>query len=39
MAYRLFYYIEALKDKIKSADIWSEVTGSDHCPVVLELDL
>ena len=28
-----------LKDKIKSADIWSEVQGSDHCPVVLELDI
>ena len=39
--WRIDYFIvsDRLKDKIKSADIWSEVTGSDHCPVVLELDL
>ena len=38
--WRIDYFIvsDRLKDKIKSADIWSEVTGSDHCPVVLELD-
>lgn len=37
--WRIDYFIvsDRLKDKIKSADIWSEVTGSDHCPVVLEL--
>ena len=28
-----------LKEKIKGADIWSEVLGSDHCPVVLELEI
>ena len=39
--WRIDYFIvsERLKDKIKSADIWSEVLGSDHCPVVLELDV
>ena len=39
--WRIDYFIvsERLKDKIKSADIWSEVQGSDHCPVVLELDI
>ena len=38
--WRIDYFIvsDRLKDKIKSADIWSEVTGSDHCPVVLQLD-
>ena len=30
---------DRLKDQIKGADIWSEVMGSDHCPVVLELDV
>ena len=37
--WRIDYFIvsERLKDKIKSADIWSEVLGSDHCPVVLDL--
>ena len=39
--WRIDYFIvsDRLKDKIKSADIWSEVMGSDHCPVVLELDV
>jgi len=23
--------------RVKNADIWPEITGSDHCPVVLEL--
>lgn len=41
VGWRIDYFIvsERLKDKIKSADIWSEVLGSDHCPVVLELDI
>jgi exodeoxyribonuclease-3 len=29
---------EGLKGTKKNADIWSEVLGSDHCPVVLELE-
>ena len=39
--WRIDYFIvsERLKDKIRNADIWSEVLGSDHCPVVLELDV
>ena len=39
--WRIDYFIvsDRLRERIKSADIWSEVTGSDHCPVVLELDL
>ena len=39
--WRIDYFIvsERLKEKIRNADIWSEVTGSDHCPVVLELDV
>ena len=37
--WRIDYFIvsERLRDRIRSADIWSEVQGSDHCPVVLEL--
>ena len=39
--WRIDYFIvsDRLRDKIRSADIWSEVMGSDHCPVVLELDI
>jgi exodeoxyribonuclease-3 len=39
--WRLDYFVTSkdLKDKITSADILSEVMGSDHCPVLLELDL
>ena len=39
--WRIDYFIvsERLRDKIQNADIWSEVLGSDHCPVVLELDV
>ena len=39
--WRIDYFIvsERLKDKIRNADIWSEVLGSDHCPVVLDLDV
>ena len=39
--WRIDYFIvsERLMDKVTKADIWSEVTGSDHCPVVLDIDL
>ena len=33
------FLVDTIKEKIKNADIWSEVLGSDHCPVVLELDV
>lgn len=38
--WRIDYFIvsERLRDKIRNADILSDVTGSDHCPVVLELE-
>ena len=41
MGWRIDYFIvsERLKDRIKAADIRSEIYGSDHCPVVLELDI
>ncbi|WP_455644903.1 exodeoxyribonuclease III [Methanosphaera sp.] len=34
-----FYVNKELQDKVKSATILSDVYGSDHCPVSLELDL
>ena len=38
--WRIDYFIvsQRLTDRIRNADIWSEITGSDHCPVVLELE-
>ena len=33
-----FYVNEEIKDKVISAEILSDVYGSDHCPVTLELD-
>ena len=39
--WRIDYFIvsDRIKDKIKSADIRDDVFGSDHCPVVLEIEL
>lgn len=38
--WRIDYFLvsEALKDKLKSADILSDIMGSDHCPVELVLE-
>ena len=35
------YFITSpqLKDKLKSAEIHSDIMGSDHCPVELQIDL
>ena len=37
--WRIDYFIvsQRLMPRVKSADIWPEITGSDHCPVVMEL--
>lgn len=39
--WRIDYFIvsDRLRDKIRRAEILSDVEGSDHCPVLLELDL
>lgn len=39
--WRIDYFLvsKALKDKIKAVKIYSDILGSDHCPVGLELDL
>ena len=38
--WRIDYFVvsEAIKEKIKKAEIRTQVMGSDHCPVVLEID-
>lgn len=39
--WRIDYFIvsERIKDKIKAAEIKNEVYGSDHCPILLEIEL
>ena len=39
--WRIDYFLtsQILKDKIEKAEILTEVMGSDHCPVLLELDV
>ena len=39
--WRIDYFIcsEALKDKIRDAKIHTDIMGSDHCPVELDLDI
>lgn len=41
IGWRIDYFIvsERLKDLLKAADIHSDRVGSDHCPVVLEMNL
>ena len=38
--WRIDYFIvsERLRNHIRNADIWSEIQGSDHCPVILDLE-
>ncbi|RDU59963.1 exodeoxyribonuclease III [Helicobacter sp. MIT 14-3879] len=38
--WRIDYFLlsQCLKDKLKEACIYPEITGSDHCPVGIELD-
>ena len=39
--WRIDYYLvsDSLKDKVKRAEILNDVYGSDHCPVLLEIDI
>lgn len=39
--WRIDYFLvsERVKDRVRSAEIYSEVLGSDHCPVGLEIEL
>ena len=38
--WRIDYFIvsEALKDRLVSASIHQEIFGSDHCPVLIEIE-
>lgn len=40
VGWRIDYFLvsERLMPKVREADIWKEIRGSDHCPVVLELE-
>ena len=40
IGWRLDYFLvsDNLMDRINNADIWNDVVGSDHCPVILELN-
>lgn len=39
--WRIDYFVvsDSVRDKIISTDIYTEVLGSDHCPVALEIDI
>lgn len=39
--WRIDYFIvsDSIKDKIKKAEIFSEIFGSDHCPVGIEIEI
>ena len=41
IGWRIDYFLvsDFAKDNIKSADIMTDIYGSDHCPVSLELDI
>jgi exodeoxyribonuclease III len=41
VGWRIDYFLcsASLKDSLQRADIYTDVMGSDHCPVALELDL
>ena len=40
VGWRIDYFIvsDSIKDKIKEANIYQEIIGSDHCPIGLEID-
>ena len=39
--WRIDYFLvsEALREQVQMANIYSDIFGSDHCPVSLELDI
>ena len=41
IGWRIDYFIvsETLDKKLKDANIHSDILGSDHCPIVLEIDI
>ncbi len=41
VGWRIDYFLvsESLRDKVKAADIYPDILGSDHCPVSVTLDI
>ena len=41
VGWRIDYFIvsNSIKDKIREAKIYSEIMGSDHCPIELDIDI
>lgn len=41
IGWRIDYFIVSndIKEKIKKAEIYPEVMGSDHCPIGLEIEM
>lgn len=41
VGWRIDYFIvsDRAKEQIRSAEIYNEIFGSDHCPVSIELDI
>ena len=41
IGWRIDYFVvsEKLKDKLKDAKIHSNILGSDHCPVELDIEI
>lgn len=41
IGWRIDYFIVSnrILNKVKEADIETNVSGSDHCPILLEIDL
>ena len=41
IGWRIDYFIvsDSVKNKIKDANIYTEILGSDHCPIGLEIDI
>ena len=39
--WRIDYFLtsDSIQDKIKTAEIHTDILGSDHCPVSVEIDL
>ena len=40
IGWRIDYFLvpRGLRTAIKSAEIWADVMGSDHCPILLEIE-
>ena len=41
VGWRIDYHVvsDDLADSVRKAEIWMDVHGSDHCPIVVDLDV